>query len=48
MFDTLSELFRLFETEEYLIKGKTYLESMRANISSQHDLWCREVKDCMS
>ncbi len=48
MLDTLSELFRLFETEEYLIKGKTYLESMRANIISQHDLWCREVKDCMS
>lgn len=47
MLDTLSDLFRLYETGEYLIKGNTYLESMRTDISRQHECWSREVKECM-
>jgi hypothetical protein len=45
--DTLSELFRLFETEEYLKDGKGLIDRIRSDTGRRHEYWCREVKECM-
>jgi hypothetical protein len=47
MLDTLSELFRLFETEEYLKDGKGLIDRIRSDTGRRHEYWCREVKECM-